>query len=76
MWNMKKWLLGNKYIIIGTIVGGIAGYIYYKQIGCSNGSCAITSDPYNSIIYFAFMGGLLTSIIKPSPKNEKKSKSL
>ncbi len=76
MWNMKKWLLGNKYIIIGTIVGGIAGYIYYKQIGCSNGSCAITSDPYNSIIYFAFMGGLLISIIKQSPKNEKKSKSL
>lgn len=76
MWNMKKWLLKNKYIIIGVIIGGIAGYIYYKQIGCSNGSCAITSDPYNSIIYFAFMGGLLTSIIKPNHKNEKKSESL
>lgn len=76
MLNMKKWLLKNKYNIIGTLIGGVAGYIYYKQIGCTNGSCAITSDPYNSIIYFAFMGGLLISIIKPSHNNEKKGNTL
>lgn len=69
---MKKWLLKNKWEIIGIIVGGIAGFIYYKEIGCSSGSCAISSNPYNSTIYFAIMGGLLASIIKKESKTDKK----
>lgn len=69
---MKKWLLKNKWAISGVAIGAVMGLIYYKQVGCSSGSCAITSDPYMSTLYFAIMGGLAAGIIKPSPKTNKR----
>lgn len=69
--TMKKWLLKNKWEIIGVFIGAIAGFIYHKEVGCSSGSCAITSNPYNSTIYFAIMGGLAAGIIKPGKKPNK-----
>ena len=65
MLNMKKWLHKNLLSIIGSIIGGIAGYIYYKQVGCSNGTCMISSNPYISTIYFAVLGGFLFNVFKP-----------
>ena len=51
----------NKYKLtfLGVLAGAIGGYLYYHFIGCYSGSCAITSQPVNSTIYGAFMGGLL-----------------
>lgn len=57
-------LFKYKFIIIGVIMGAIAGYWYYSAIGCSSGTCAITSKPLNSTIYGALMGGLLGDLIK------------
>jgi hypothetical protein len=48
-------------MIIGTILGGILGYLYYKKIGCPSGSCPITSNRYSSTIYGALLGLILTS---------------
>lgn len=73
MSNLKKWLKNNKLILIGSIVGGIGGYLYYYFIGCSSGSCAITSKPINSMIYFSVMGGLAASIIKPNSDKAKEN---
>ncbi len=50
--------------LIGAFIGGIAGYLYYYFIGCSTGSCAITSRPFNSIIYGAIIGYLLVSVFE------------
>lgn len=44
---------------LSVVVGSIAGYVYYAEIGCISGTCAITSKPVNSTLYGAFMGGLL-----------------
>jgi hypothetical protein len=41
---------------IGIVIGGIAGYLYYHFVGCASGSCAITSNPYLSIIGGGFLG--------------------
>jgi uncharacterized protein YcfJ len=54
----------NKLIIAGIIIGAIGGYLYWQQIGCSNGTCMITSKWHNSTAYGALMGGLLFSIFK------------
>lgn len=62
--NMKNWVLNNKLLIAGTILGAIGGYLYWQQIGCSSGTCAITSKWHNSTFYGALMGGLLFSIFK------------
>jgi hypothetical protein len=51
-------------ILIGTILGGIAGYLYWNYIGCSSGSCAITSVWYKSTLYGMFMGGILFDLIR------------
>lgn len=67
---MKKWILSNKLALIGALVGGIAGYIYYWQVGCATGTCAITSKPLNSTVYFTVMGALVFSIGKAEKKKE------
>jgi hypothetical protein len=61
---IKTFLQKYGLILLGALIGGIAGYIYYSTIGCVSGTCAITSKPLNSTIYFAVMGGLVTSMLK------------
>jgi hypothetical protein len=71
---MKKWFSNNLLYIIGAIAGGVAGYLYWQQIGCSSGTCAITSKPLNSTLYGAVMGALLLGIFqKQTKKQEGKS---
>jgi hypothetical protein len=48
---------------LGVIIGGLAGFLYYYFVGCSSGTCAITSNPYMSTIG----GGLLGYFIINSP---------
>ena len=63
----------NKYIIIGIglVIGAIAGFLYWNQIGCLTGSCSITSVWYNSTAYGAIMGGIAgTFFVKEKPKQE------
>ena len=65
-----SFLTKNKFVIIGAILGGVGGYLYYHFIGCSSGTCAITSKPLNSSVYGAIVGGLLFSYI-PTDKTKK-----
>jgi len=53
---------------LGVIIGAIGGYLYYHYVGCSGGSCAITSKPVNSTLYGAVMGGLVANIFKKETK--------
>jgi hypothetical protein len=46
-------------LILGVVIGGAGGYAYYRFVGCSTGSCPITSNPYSSIIYGMLIGGLI-----------------
>ena len=63
----------NKPTIMGVIAGAICGYLYYLFVGCASGSCAITSNPLNSTLYGALMGGLIANIFKKEEaKSEKK----
>ena len=53
----------NKYKLtfIGIAVGAVGGYLYYHFVGCASGTCAITSNPLNSTLYGAMMGGSLVN---------------
>jgi hypothetical protein len=48
-------------VLAGVAIGGLLGFLYYKFIGCSTGTCPITSKPLNSILYGVVMGFLLTN---------------
>ncbi|HPH86409.1 MAG TPA: DUF6132 family protein [Ferruginibacter sp.] len=67
---MKKWLNKNKLAMIGAVVGAIAGYFYWQQVGCSSGTCAITSKPLNSSVYGALLGALVFSLFKKEDKKD------
>ena len=50
----KSWRFWKPFLSLA--IGGLAGYLYYHFIGCSSGTCAITSNPYMSILYGGFFG--------------------
>jgi hypothetical protein len=56
---MKNWIIKNKILYIGAALGAIAGLLYWKYVGCLTGTCAITSNPFRSSIYFAIFGALI-----------------
>ena len=61
---MPSWVFKNKLSIIGIIFGSIAGFMYWKFIGCASGTCMITSKPINSTLYGGLMGYLIFNIFK------------
>ena len=46
---------------LGVLIGGTLGFLYYYFIGCTSGSCAITSSPISSILFGGVFGLLITS---------------
>jgi len=48
-------------ILIGAAVGGGLGFGYYKWVGCSTGSCPLTSNPFMSTLYGLIVGILVAS---------------
>jgi phage shock protein E len=65
-----NFIIKHKLTIAGIALGAIGGYLYYYFIGCASGSCAITSNPINSTLYGAMMGGLFLNMFQ-----KEKSKS-
>ena len=48
-------------LILGVVIGGGLGFACYKIIGCSTGSCPLTSNPWISSIYGAVLGALIAT---------------
>jgi hypothetical protein len=44
-----------------VVLGGAGGFLYYYFVGCANGSCGITSNPYSSIVFGSVLGLFLTT---------------
>jgi hypothetical protein len=45
--------------LVGLALGAVGGYIYYAQVGCVSGTCAITSNPWLSTAWGAAFGYLV-----------------
>jgi hypothetical protein len=48
-------------ITIGIVVGGGLGFGWYKLVGCSTGTCPLTSHPVVTMILGAVFGALLAT---------------
>jgi len=42
-------------------IGAVAGFLFYTFVGCSSGTCPITSSPIGSTIYGMLIGLVLSS---------------
>ena len=60
--RMKKWLRPALFIL----GGGLVGLGYYYLVGCSTGTCVITSSPLTSMAYMALVGWLLSGVFGSS----------
>ena len=65
---MKKWFQTNKLYFMGVLAGALVGFLYWKYVGCVTGSCAITSNPFRSALYFALFGAILFGSFKKEKK--------
>jgi xanthine/uracil permease len=61
---MKKLIKKHLVKIIGVTLGAIGGYLYYHFVGCTSGTCPISSNPYISILYGSVLGYLLSDMFK------------
>jgi len=52
------------FSIIGIVIGIIGGLIYYLKVGCTSGSCPITSNPYMSMLWGGIIGYLIGDLFK------------
>lgn len=67
---MKNWFNQNWLYIMGMVVGAIAGFLYWQQVGCNTGTCLITSKPVNSTVYGAIMGAFLFGLFRKENKRD------
>ncbi|MCK9641276.1 MAG: DUF6132 family protein [Prolixibacteraceae bacterium] len=51
---LSKWTFWKPLVAIA--IGGTLGFLNYYYVGCTSGSCGITSNPYLSIAFGGFMG--------------------
>ena len=65
---MTHFFKNNMLYIAGGLLGGIGGFLYWKFVGCSSGTCKITASPLNSSLYFGLMGSLALGIFKKKSK--------
>lgn len=65
---MNSFVLKYKRDLIGISLGAIAGFAYWKFIGCASGTCMITSKPLNSSLYGTLMGYLVAGMFKKETK--------
>lgn len=61
---MKLFLFKYRLEFAGVLLGAATGWSYWYFVGCTSGTCPITSKPFNSIVYGALIGALLLSIFK------------
>jgi Family of unknown function (DUF6132) len=73
---MKEFLKKHLLIIAFVVAGAVAGFLYWKFIGCLSGTCIIKSVWYMSTLYGMGVGWILGSLTQDlivSFKNKRKA---
>ena len=68
----------KKLALIFLVIGAAGGFLYWKFVGCTSGTCAIKSVWYWSTLWGAVMGYLVGDmfndlILKIKSRKEKKN---
>jgi hypothetical protein len=68
---MKQFFRRYWKISAFTIAGALAGFAYWRFVGCTSGSCPITANWHTSTL----VGGLLGFLVSETGKNQNNEKS-
>lgn len=78
MLDVEKQIMGiikqKKIALIFLVLGAIGGFLYWKFVGCTSGTCAIKSVWYWSTLWGAAVGYLLGDFINDLLARVKKKK--
>ncbi|NQU53145.1 MAG: hypothetical protein HQ522_11475 [Bacteroidetes bacterium] len=69
---MKYTIKTLRIQIIFTLIGAIGGFLYWKFVGCNNGTCTIKSVWYWTTLWGAIVGYLVGDFIYGFIRNKKK----
>lgn len=70
--SMEQFIKRNIIPLIFTLVGAVAGFLYWKFIGCKTGSCPIKSNWYLMVLYGVLAGYLVGDLVKGGIEKRKK----
>jgi CDP-diglyceride synthetase len=71
---MREFIQRNKFSLLAALAGGIAGFLYWRFIGCTSGSCPIKSVWYWSTLWGTAAGYLVGDLTADIIKRTKKKK--
>lgn len=46
-------------VVVGALVGAVAGYAIYRFVGCRTGACPLQSNPFVSMALWGLMGAMI-----------------
>ena len=67
---MFEWIKKRRLSAFFLIIGGLCGFLYWRFIGCSTGTCPITSHWYASTLYGLLLGWLIGDLIASFKKKK------
>ena len=50
---IKAFLKKNRLTFIGLVIGAVGGFLYWKYVGCTSGTCPITTVPFGELLWAA-----------------------
>ena len=68
----KEFIRRYGWTLLGIVAGMVGGYLYWRYVGCSTGTCLSLLLLSTVPVWGAAMGGLLLSSFIPERKEIKK----
>jgi hypothetical protein len=72
---MKDFIKKHLVTVIFAVAGAIGGFLYWKLVGCTSGTCIIKSVWYLSTLYGLVLGyvtgGLAEDLVQKLRKSKK-----
>jgi hypothetical protein len=71
---MSGFLNKYKWPLTFAVIGGLGGFLYWRFVGCTSGTCPIKSVWYWSTLWGLAFGYLLGDLVKDFLKRRKEKK--
>ncbi len=63
-------------ILAGIAIGMLGGFLYWRFVGCSSGTCPLTSNWHTSTLFGGVFGYLIADSIKLKEKKKEEEKEV